>query len=227
MVFKKNYRKKNYKKNGMRKFNQGVRTVGNVARTATAAMGAAKLALSLINPEFKYVDKEGTQSITNASAFVLLNGLTKGNGSSNRIGRSIKIMSLELSFILSKNISDTNQEFVRVALLLDKEPNGATPSFLDVWESNTNYICTPRNLDNRKRFVIMKDYVLPLPVSGGTQAYYKTLYKKMEMHTIYDNSDAGTIADISSNALYLVFVSDSSTDNPSITYYNRLRYIDN
>lgn len=219
--------KKNYKKkNGLKKFNNTVRTVGNVARTAVTALGAAKLALSLINPEFKMIDVDATATPSTTASLVLLNGCVQGSDFDERIGRSIKMKSIQFDMIISKNASATVQQYVRVMLVLDKDPKATAPTFQEIVQLTTSPIVSPRNLTYRKRIVILKDFVVCLGINSS-DAQKRSYYRKLDSHTIYNSSNVGTIADIAENSLYLVLVSDATTNLPSVTYYHRLRFLDN
>lgn len=227
MVNRRYNKKRNYSN-----FSNTVKTVGNVARTATAAMGAAKLVLSLINPEFKYNDFISGANVSNTTAkYHLLNGISRGTDSTNRIGRSIKVKSIEINMYMYASTSATTEMFARFILILDKEPNGLAPSFGDILQSTsspTNLI-SPRNLDNRKRFIILKDQLRKFSSSGNNDAQGFEFYKKMDFHTIYNAGDTGTISDIDSNSLYLCVVGSdpSSTHSPIYNFYSRIRYLDN
>lgn len=223
---RRNQRKRYYNRNS--KFNQQVATAGNVARTATAAMGAAKLALSLINPEFKYLDVDvtTTQLLTTYQK-KLLNGCQKGTGSSNRIGRSIKMKSIDIGILVTRNVASTTNNFVRCSLVYDSTPNGTTIVSPDVFESSSNVILSPRNLDFRSRFIILKEWVFDIGNAGNRPAVHSSFYKQLDMHAIYNDSDLGTIADMEKGSLYLMYVSDASTNGPQFTFYSRIRYLDN
>lgn len=208
-------------------FNQKVQTFGNVARTASSALAVGKLAFSLINPEFKWKDTASTITLNTTYSTILLNGLVQGTDAGNRIGRSIKVKSLELSFLVSRNIADTAQHSVRIMLVLDKEPKATIISASDVLTDTSYYINSPRNLNNKNQYVILKDWKLPLPANGGTEVFIRDYYRKFDLHTTYNNGNLGGITDIESNALYLIMVSDATANLPSITYFNRIRYLDN
>lgn len=182
----------------------------------------------LVNTEFKYLDTSAAPTTNNTGTFVLLNGLQKGDDVNNRDGRSIRIKSLEHRLFLQHNSSSTDS-MVRVILFIDKQPNGAAPSSGSVLISG-NTITSPRNLEWRKRFVILSDKTYVLSTDGGK--YYvapKAKYLDLDMHTAYSTTDAGTVTDILSNALYMYVLGATQdlTNYPTISYYNRIRFVDN
>lgn len=210
-------------------FNQGVQTVGNVARTATAAMGAAKLALSLINPEFKARDVDITNpTVTTSHVFDLLNGISRSTTYNTRIGNSIKMVSLDVGVLVTRNTASTTNNFVRCAIILDKNPNATVMTATEMYAAAAaNPILSPRNLDNRNRFVTLKEWIIDIGNAGNRPSVHMKSFKKLNMHTIYNGSTTGLIDDIQENALYFMCVSDASTNAPSVTFYSRIRYLDN
>lgn len=199
---------------------------------ASEALFKANLALSLMNPEFKFVDVELNQSLATNGTITLLNGLQKGTGISNRIGRSIKIKSIDLKFRIFKNTANAiSSETLRCMLVLDTEPK-ATQLNLSELLHNVNIVAqalSPRNLDNRKRLVILKNWVIPMGLVGSSAPtnVFRKHYKETNYHTIYDASDAGNITDITSGALYFVSMTNQPVNPATIVMYNRLRYLDN
>lgn len=220
----KKYKKKNG--NGLNKFNRGVRTVGNVARTAVSALGAAKLALSLINPEFKYFDRDFSLTPDSTGQTRLINVPIQGTDADNRIGRSIKIKSISVNFVAIKNTASAVNGFLRCMLVLDKDPKATAITIAEILQDTGAPITSPRNLDFRKRIVIMKDWYIPLGLNGAN-SYHRKIYKKSELHEIFNSGNSGTITDIEENAIYFVAVSDVTTNMPSVVCYTRIRFLDN
>lgn len=181
---------------------------------------------NLINVEFKSSDiYNSTQTAPLAGALVLVNHLTKGDDYNNRDGRQVRFKSLFLNGRVIMHASATHTA-VRMVVFIDKQPNGVVPTATDVLSTaTTNLIDAFRNLNNRKRFVILKDarYTLNTDYPEKQIKYYK----KLDMKTIYDDGDAGTIADITTNALYVMWISDEGTWVPDVRVPARLRFIDN
>lgn len=210
------YRKRNYK-NGK----------------AQEALVKANLALSLLNPEFKFIDTFLNATLTHATPnIVLLNGCQRGDDINQRIGRSIRNKSLELRFRVAKNSASTaSSEVVVCMLVLATDPKGVAPTISDILADTTlaGMTISPRNLNNRKHIIILKRWCMPLGLvgTGGQINICKEKYKELNYHTIYDSDNLGTIADIASNALYFVSFSNTSANNPTIVMSNRIRFLDN
>lgn len=186
----------------------------------------------LVNVEFKFNDKDHTGAFAiNSSAstsFFLLNGLATGDTSESRDGDSVRYKSIQIAGVIFAN-GTSKVGPVRCILFIDKSPNGVAPTLGNLLANNsavTNLYC-PRNLDYKKRFVILSDQLFNPSYGNDNEAIPFKIYKKLNMHTIYGLGSVGTIADITSNALYLVLISQETTNTPSGELYSRLRMIDN
>ncbi len=83
------------------------------------------------------------------------------------------------------------------------------------------------NLDNKYRFRIHKRWIFQLNNEGGNSRVLN-FYKKFgnDMKIRYDGI-VGDISDLTSKSLSLLFISDEPTNTPSITFFNRMRFVDN
>lgn len=192
---------------------------------AQDAYKGVQMVKQLVNTEFDFKDTTTGVSPTSGGSMTLLNGMTQGDTASSREGNSIRMKSLDLRFYLTNNSTAVNTN-TRVMLVHDKQPNGSTALVTDVLA--TNNVVSPRNLDNRKRFKVIYDRTFSLSTAGPSNlnsAFYK---KDFNQHVaFYNASNAGTIADISTGALFLLLLSDQAVNAPTINYYFRLRFIDN
>jgi hypothetical protein len=107
---------------------------------------------SLVNTEFKQVNTSRSFAQDNSGTVTLLNALIQGDDYDNRGGRMVRFKSLEMRYIMTQHASATNTQ-VRNILFIDKTPSGSTPQILDLITAVS--LTAPRNLDNRKRFVIL------------------------------------------------------------------------
>lgn len=179
---------------------------------------------NLINVEFKAVDTAGTTNASDTGTRLLLNGVATGDDYNDRDGRQLRFKSLQSSLTITKNASATNTQF-RALWVIDKQPNQVALTVADVLDIS---VAPPhdafRNLDERKRFVILRDVTRTL-TADRPEANVR-LYRRMDMKTVYDGPTNG-VADITTNSLYLILLSDETTQQPAVQYNNRLRFIDN
>lgn len=123
------------------------------------------------------------------------------------------------------NASATNTT-MRCIIFMDKQPNETAPTMAALLATTVaGGVDAFRNLDNRKRFVILHDSRMVVSTDFPERVHEK--YKKMSLVTQYDSGNAGTIADITSNSLYMLQVSDEATNTPTQIFNVRLRFIDN
>lgn len=194
---------------------------------ARTAFNVASKVASVLNVEFKVKDIVQSVQPGQANGIIQLeNGLTKGDDYNNRSGRSVKFVSWQSLLRCTIHPSATHTT-VRCMLWIDKQANAVGPTnateLLDT--TSAGLIDAFRNLSNRKRFVCLIDRRFTL--SQDYPEKVLKLYRKLRMRTIYDDSDAGTIADIRTNALFWTFFSDEATNVPTITTNSRMRFVDN
>ncbi len=212
------YRRANYMNKG--NFRQTQFTYGQVVDKLT---GDVSKLMGLINTEFKQKDLTATQTINNVAKITLLNGLAKGDDFDDKDGRVVRIKSIQVSLIYEMSTVASFTQ-MRIMVVLDKQPNETTMVINDLLDSSA--LQSFRNLDGRKRFVILRNEVVSMSITG-TQGGVFEFYKKFNLKTIYDDSDVGDIADITTNAIYLVLLSNEPTNLPTVIRSTRVRYIDN
>lgn len=193
---------------------------------AGQALSVARSVYGLLNTEFKSKDvyDSGT-SISSTASFSLLNGMAKGDTISTRTARSILCKSLELNLTFIQHASAT-ETLIRAIVFIDKSPEGTAPTVAQLLDASGYTHVAQRNLNYRKEFVILKDFRFHLS-SNNQEVVTKQFYKKLNMHTIFDDSDAGTIADIMNNALYIMWWSNEATNTPTFYMQSRVRFLDN
>lgn len=228
---RRNFRRNNQLQPRKTNFQRGLKTFTDVAKASSIALGTAKLAMSLINPEFKFLDVSPA-SFTFGSTppgIHLLNGAMLGTSSTNRIGRSTKMKSIQIDMVLNRNPAALAgvADHCKVMLVLDKDPSQTQFGIGQLWADSTQPVISPRNLDYRKRFVILKDWNISFNSIGNNASRSISYYKQIDMHTIFDGSNLGDITDIINNALYLVFTSTAPTNQPLADFYSRIRFLDN
>lgn len=199
-------------------------------------------------PELKYIDNSDIATVIDESGnFTLLNALALGTAATARVGMRINMRSVHLKYILTAPVYNSiNTAFlyrsqVRVMLVLDLQPNGATPALSDILEDTTAGIGIVSSLymANAARFKILYDKRHTLQAStvvGTTIVYipddsqiYDETYMKLSHEVHYSDSNNGDITDIKTGALFLVTMCSTASagQQPAITSYTRVRYHDN
>lgn len=198
---------------------------GKVIKKSFAARAVAPILRRHI--ELKAVDvPDFANSFTSANNFQLLNGMTTGAAVWNHVGRNVTMQSVLIRGKIKQQQAGAapSDDFIRAALIYDKQSDGATPSWQDVFAAvdQTGTVSTdaysPANLDNADRFVILRDCHWQIPVSQGaggavdraiadTAINYqiKWFVRLPKLPVVFKaGANAGTSADITTGALYFV-----------------------
>jgi len=159
-------------------------------------------------------------------ATTLLNGLAPDSTASGRIGRRINMKSLYIRGTAQLAAASTVGGPVRMIVIYDKQSNATAPAVTDILVADS--FIAPNNISNRDRFVTLVDQVVgPISTAGNQQVAF-TCYKKLSHAVQYNAGVAGTIGDITSGAIYILFAQGGSiaTAAPVAGFYARIRYED-
>lgn len=181
--------------------------------------------------ELKFIDNSlGPLAVVaatnNWTLQALLNGVQSGSTATTRIGRKMVMKSILLRYSASLAATSTGGSPVRVLVVYDKQANAAAPAITDILLADD--FESPNNLSNRDRFVTIFDHITqPISIQNN-YSVADTLYKKLNLETMFNTGSAGTIADITSGSVYLLTSQDGSigTANASIQLYTRIRFDD-
>nr|QXP07689.1 MAG: putative capsid protein [Arizlama virus] len=190
-----------------------------------------------------------TYNVNSTGSVTLLALPTVGADFNNRIGRKITLKSVYIRGFGGTEWALTSgapgltlsapSQLHRMMIVFDLQPNGAAPAVTDILVTSSP--SSQLNLNNRDRFKIICDKTwtvgpvtqsaaLPAVHSGDPQQYVIKKYKKLNLEMIFNAGGAGTIADVNSGALYMVWVgsatSGTNTDGVA-TLSTRVRYSDN
>lgn len=179
-------------------------------------------------PEQKFLDTTALGINTSAPRIILLNGIAEGTGVSQRVGRKIKMTSVQGRMSVYVSTATTSPS-VRCMIVYDMQTNSTLAGLgdiLQVFTAGSDFI-SPYNLNNRDRFRVLWDKTYTVNAVNNERATFK-FYKKLKLDTVYDNTGA-IIDDISTGSLLLLFFSSDRTvaANPVVDYYARVRYMDN
>jgi len=220
MPYKKTYRKgrKSYRKRGAKR--------GQIYGAAAGQLWKdVKMLKDAINVEYKVRDAVATQNPSTTATTVLLNGLQKGDDYNNRDGRQVRWKSIQM-YLRTQLHASATQSTMRVIVFIDKQSSESSATGAGLLDLTTaSAVDAFRNLSNRKRFVVLMDK--RVVVNTDFPEKVTKWYKKIDMKTIYDDGDAGTVADITTNAIYALYCSDEATNVPAVVQNFRLRFIDN
>lgn len=197
--------------------------------------------------EKKTIDGTGTIQVNTTGSFTLLNGCIQGTDYTQRIGRKLVNNSLyirgytvtEATNASSPVVVSVGAQMVRMIIFADMQPNGMVPVVGDLLNQATPQ--SQLNLTNRDRFKIYCDkqwcfdpFMLSATAgasyaSGSRQIYPIKKYKKLNMETVFNSGNAGTIGDIASGALYMFWIGNlgaGSGIDANAVVSTRVRFLD-
>ncbi len=216
-------RKRRYIRGATKRYN---RMIGSFRNTAYLAKQVYQLK-KMVNVEYKNFDIQLTNgTATPAGAIQQATNIGQGDTTITRDGSNVKLVSLYFKGNVRINPNAVNSS-VRIMLIWDKQTNGSiyAPADLLLDVTADDIITSPLNLDNMFRFIVLYDRTFSLSAGGTTLINFK-YYKKLNMKIRYDAA-AATIADVTSNSLSILRITDEATDLPTVTYTHRLRFVDN
>jgi hypothetical protein len=216
-----------YKRGGKKRVKKPVSKADQVFNIAAKALSTAVAVKRLLNVEFKCKDlHDGGLTFSQTGTIHQISNIGQGDTENTRDGSSIKIKSLEINLCYKMHSSVTFGTVCRTILVLDTQTNSAIYVPGDVIDDITagDSLVSSRNLNNRNRFVILKDWITHL-VPDKPYAH-KSIYKKMNLGLTFDGT-AGSIADLPSNSLSLLVFTNEATNTPTAALHSRIRFIDN
>lgn len=172
----------------------------------------------VIKPEKKYYDFGISHVNINQNYsgygsewYDLLNGITTGTDSGDRVGKVIQMCSIQMRLYVTNGASQTVgvPQVYRILLWIDTQNNGTATdvgTILDGAGSGTNCIINPYLLSNRGRFKILWDHTDTLD-PGSNTSNFEQFYEKINQQVVY-NASGTTVDKIQKGSLYLQIVSD-------------------
>lgn len=161
---------------------------------------------------------------------------------SGRIGRKIVVKGINIKGFLTWGVNQANsvfvEQYVRLVLVWDKQANGASATYTDVYDAAT--VTSLRNLENGPRFKILKDWVfVPTQPLQSTTDNWATVANSVAntpcMPFDYNinnlnipmefSSTTGAIGEIKTNNFFLLAMSNAGDDVNKVTATCRLRYV--
>lgn len=185
--------------------------------------------------EKKFFDQAvATYQVNTTGSLTCLNCMIRGDDYTERIGRKIQVSSLYIrGYIRHENAVPgvINAQLWRLIVFSDSQPNGTAPGVTDVlMTANPSAQLNP---NNRDRFKILKDKQWTSDGANnqtiGNHAFPIKLFKQLNLQTIFNGTNAGTIADINTGALFMLWIGSEAagalTDGNAIVSV-RIRYVD-
>jgi len=156
----------------------------------------------------------------------LLNGLANGSDASTRVGRKVTLKSVLVRASAALAATSVGGSPLRILVVYDKQANATAPAITDILLADS--FTSQNNLSNRDRFVTVFDQITDTLSVNSNFSLSQTMFKRINMETMFNAGSAGTIGDITSGSLYLFFCQNSgiTVAAPTMIYRTRVRYTD-
>lgn len=234
-----------------------IKRYGRGRRKSTAGLfsGRSSRNLEIKSVDFPVNASTATCTLNSTMYIQALNVCQAGSAFYNRIGNEIEMKSLHLvGQVIANGAASTGvNEYLRIMLIYDRQPNGAYPVLADILSnydnngttSSSSYAMT--NPNNKDRFQILMDDRLSISNNITTVAtqqntayvidYIKnevniSRYVKLKglMTRFKTSTSPSVIGDISTGALYLVGIGNQAAGANGAGYQflfnSRLKYTD-
>lgn len=208
---------------------------------ASYAVKLAKRALYKCKGELKFLDTSSTGGAATpglADTVIDCCNILQGDGARAREGNVLCIKSILLRMEWQVNAS-TILTNCRYLLVQDKQPNGASLSIDNVLQTTSAglNIITPLQFDQGGRYRVLADgrFCMSAQAAGytGSAINYVVPYKYISKYiklrkpiAVKYKGTAGTVADLQTNNIALILMSDEGTLYPNVNYHVRLRFLD-
>lgn len=211
-IYKRNFKKKKSYQKPMRY---------KVADMAYQAFRGVNYLKGLVNAELHSADfTASAQNITNTGSVIPLTTIAQGDNYNNRQGNSILAKYLFGRMEFAKNSSATST-FIRLMFIQDTQQIGDTdPGIADILSSSSTI--SSLNQFQKGRFSVLRDTTIRLEPNQTTDVMKVNL--KLPFHIKFNGTSG---SDIQKNGVYLVVLSNESTNYPVFSYNLRISFYDN
>lgn len=183
--------------------------------------------------ELKHIDTFNSATVISSTATIIpLNLSVQGDTDITRTGDDIQATSIQWRMVFISDADRLSGTIIRFLLVWDRQANGVAATAAQVLDTSviTNPTLAPYNHSFQQRFKILHDSIILQnpnvlldfdPASGNSttdQPLINHMKNKRQLsRTVKYNGNAGTIADIETNSLLAIFVSNAAADGPALT----------
>ncbi len=215
-----------------------------------------KQGLAFLGIETKFLDSSViSRSLTNdtwtgaemdPTTLNCLNGIPQGDTGSSRDGRNYAVKSIHIRgwvdvAATESSVATFPDALVRIALVQDTQSNGGQLSAENVL-TGTSQISAFRDLDFVKRFKVLKEKMVLLPITqamvnegainlfaiGGVKRMFKMNVNFKNPVIVNTNGTGNTVSDITDNSFHIIATQESGAvldNNVKLTYNARVRFV--
>lgn len=165
-----------------------------------------KKSASVRKAELKNIDVTVSNPFTfgqlTANVSVLNVPCIEGTAPTTHVGRQIRMRSLTSKMHARMAGTSVGQSPLRMLYVYDRQPNGAIPATTQIVQ--TDEITGLMNLANSHRFQVLADVFVEDIGTYGPGATFKSIFRKLDHVTEFNETNGGTIADIQTGSILLL-----------------------
>ncbi len=205
-----------------------------------ATQAAMKVVKKYLNTELKYIDIDNQtaagNAITTVGVIIHLNPIAQGAASFQRTGNQCKMKSIDLNYIVTGNVDDTTDTAVKVFLCKVQKTDNALPTYPDYFDTtvsdastldNINRINALRQINETQNISILQTHRHLLSPDGKFKVFGAFHQSLNAISRWQEDSQPGSIDFLEQNAYFLMYISDATSNTPTIKFVSRARYVDN
>ncbi len=186
---------------------------------------AAFRALSRVDPEMKFHDVNlGSFAIPQAAPFTTqLSLIAAGTTQSTRIGQSCQFLFVQWRCFYTSGATVT-PAVIRFMIVVDYQPNNAAYGVGELLDSVTEAIVSHHELDNNRRFKVLKDENFNVGPDLAVVTSRKG-YLKIRLNPRYINDQADVPQSVNLTALFASSATGGVATQPTVVARFRIRFV--
>lgn len=166
------------------------------------------------------IEGNGATSVGTTITSQSLNLCSQGDTLDNRTGDRIFVTGVYVEgYMLFDTDNTTEYDWGKFVVIQDKDPEGAMAASTDVF-ANFQNINSQMNTDNKGRFQVLGQRIIQVNKHMQHGRFNIRIPFKMPLECRYNLGNAGTVADISKNHIFLMyFTGHNTTDQKAYVNY--------
>lgn len=197
----------------------------NWASMAKKAFYGVRMLKGIVNSEKKTFTTTINANQNTTALVQCLNLMAQGDDYNLREGRSILAKSIEYKLLITANVASTANQYIRIVVFQDTTLDGTNTPTAGELISNVSSLRNPDPV-YMKRFIILSDKQIYLSPNSGSGNLVCEYYKKLSHHIKFAGTGA-VVGNMGEGSIWMILVSDQTTNVPNILGETRLRYYDN
>lgn len=196
-------------------------------RSYKGAKAMASLALKMASRNRKAVEVKSTAAshsglVSNSGVVTLISGIAEGTDYDDRIGKKIVIKSVQIKGFMANNDSTLGDTTViRLMIVRDNSFAGTAPAISDLLLNSNAYSLRNPRPDLLRKYTVLYDTFRANDRDNPSNVFGK--YRKLNQQAIFDGA---SISSVSKGSLYVVMLSNRSTDIPTVAWQSMVKFID-